>query len=153
MILATVWDRIRAAALCAGAVASLCAAGGCSGQSGRCAVSGRVTFDRTPVEEGVIVFAPAEGSQGPSAGGEIRGGSYVIAESGGPLAGGRYRVEITGYRKTGRRLPEVPGGPPAYDEKRNFIPPAFNLDSTLTAEIAPGERAATLDFDLVPPPQ
>lgn len=153
MISTTAPRRLCLAAQCLTAVVGLSVAGGCSGSSGRCAVSGRVTFDEAPVDEGVIVFVPTAGSQGPSAGGEVRSGRYAIEAAGGPLAGGRYRVEITGFRKTGRRLPEVVGGPPAYDEKKNFIPPVFNLQSTLTAEIESRARTATIDFDLVAPPR
>lgn len=143
-------DRRRAASHAATGLALLLAAG-CSGLDGRCGAEGRVTFDGRPVEEGVIVLVPAAGAAGPTAGAEIRGGRYAIPAACGPLAGRPHRVEITGYRKTGRRLPEVPGGPPAYDEKVNFIPGWYNVASTLVVTPAATHGVAALDFDLTAP--
>lgn len=127
------------------------AGGGCSASNRRCAVAGRVAFDGQPIEEGVITLVPTGGSSGPTAGAEIRGGRYKIAASGGPLAGQTCRVEVIAMRKTGRRLPIVPGGPPAFDEKINFIPESYNVASKLVATIDAPRGVATLDFDLTQP--
>jgi hypothetical protein len=110
-----------------------------------------VAFDGQPIEEGVITLVPTGGSSGPTAGAEIRGGRYKIAASGGPLAGQTCRVEVIAMRKTGRRLPIVPGGPPAFDEKINFIPESYNVASKLVATIDAPRGVATLDFDLTQP--
>lgn len=98
-----------------------------------------------------VTLVPTGGSSGPTAGAEIRGGRYEIAASGGPLAGQTCRVEVIAMRKTGRRLPIVPGGPPAFDEKINFIPESYNVASKLVATIDAPRGVATLDFDLTQP--
>jgi hypothetical protein len=54
-------------------------------------------------------------------------------------------------RKTGRRLPIVPGGQPAFDKKINFIPESYNVASKLVATIDAPRGVATLDFDLTQP--
>ena len=152
----TAMQVLRRACVCAGIALAVFVPPlliGCAARDGRCAVEGRVSFDGQPVEEGVIALVPAPSATGPSAGAEIRDGRYAIARAGGPLAGQRYRVEITSYRKTGRRLPIVPDGPPAYDEKKNVIPEVYNVASTLAVTVEPRGGVATLDFDLASPPK
>lgn len=57
-------------------------------------VGGTVTYEGKPVENGRIVFLPADG-QGPSAGGEIVGGQYEVRN----LTPGRKTVQITATRE------------------------------------------------------
>lgn len=108
--------------------------------------TGSVTFDGTPVEHGMIVFRPLD--RGDDAGGaSISGGRFTIASR-----PGRHRVEIRGMRPIAEsRLPKMMPrieGVPVYED---FIPPAFNLESTLEVHVAAGS-ANTFDFDLTSPP-
>lgn len=66
---------------------------GC-GRSGGVTVSGTVTFDGRPVEEGYITLSPADG-KGPSAGGPIKEGKFSIS---GVLPGEKI-VSVTGGGK------------------------------------------------------
>jgi len=124
-------------------------ASGCGGRAGpeRAAVGGRVTADGQPVQNGSISFVPTGDTTGPSSGGKITGGSYNIARQHGPVVG-RHRVEIRAMRKTGRKVEAGQPAPPGtlIDETEQFIPPKYNTQSELTAEIQPGSN--DLDFDL-----
>lgn len=67
--------------------------GGRRPDEGRVAVSGSVTYQGKPVENGIISFTPAKETNGFAAGGRIKGGNYSIPTAEGPSAG-RYRVQI-----------------------------------------------------------
>jgi len=71
----------------------LVTAPGCA-KSGGVTVSGTVTFDGRPVEEGYITLSPADG-KGPSAGGPIKEGKFSIS---GVLPGEKI-VSVTGGGK------------------------------------------------------
>ena len=60
------------------------AASGCS--NGRYPVKGVVAFDGSPVEQGTIVFEPAD-RQGPATGGTISQGQYELAGNAAPFPG------------------------------------------------------------------
>lgn len=130
----------------------LAAFSGCRSTDGppRASISGKVTFDGKPVEEGSIVFIPTEGTTGPSSGGQIKQGVYTVGAELGPVVGTN-RVEITAFHLTGRKLPAGSPSPPGtmVDEILPYIPPQYNRDSTLKIEIKPGDNAGT-DFDLKP---
>ena len=110
--------------------------------------TGRVTFDGDPVEHGMIVFRHLD--RGDAAGGaSITDGRFTIASR-----PGRHRVEIRGMRPIEEsRLPKLMPrieGVPVYED---YIPPAFNVESTLQVDVAAGS-SNTFDFDLTsPPPQ
>lgn len=117
---------------------------GCSG--GQAIVEGQVTFDGQPVEQGTIVFEPVDGT-GAVAGGTIQNGKYRLgAEE--QLTPGNKLVRIKAMRATGQK---IKAGPPApddamVDEVQQYIPPHYNEQSTLTAEVAAGK--STKDFEL-----
>jgi hypothetical protein len=102
-------------------------------------VHGEVTFQGKPLDQGVIVFSPAE-DQATLSGGPIKDGRYAVpAESG--LAPGKYTVRISstagGGAVTGRSsdadLPEL--------DAQERIPPEYNSQTKLTAEVrATGEN-------------
>jgi hypothetical protein len=120
---------------------------GCSGGLNRAEVSGKVLVDKQPLERGMINFYPVEGTPGPSAGAEIKNGEYHIARSAGVVVG-KNRVEIKGFRKTGRKVPDPMafGTNTLTDEILQIVPPEYSSQSTLTREIKGGSN--TLDFDL-----
>jgi hypothetical protein len=82
--------------------------GGCGGDAeGRRAISGTVTLDGVPLEEGSIGFEPVERSK-ISSGAMISKGNYSIARQQG-LPPGKYRVEIHAV-KPGTGMKRPPGG-------------------------------------------
>ncbi len=115
---------------------------GCGG-SHLSSVEGTVTFDNQPVEQGSIIFEPADGV-GPSAGGDIVNGGYRLAGEQG-VAPGQKIVRIIGMRKTGEQVETDPGGP-LVDDVEMFIPAEYNQSSTLRVEVPPGQ--VTHDFEL-----
>jgi hypothetical protein len=105
-------------------------------------VSGSVQVDGKPLERGAINFIPAQGSQGPGAGTSITDGYYELDAANGAIVG-PCRVEIRGFRKTGRKI--SPMGTPM-DEEIQVVPSEFNESSTLIREVKEGDH--TMDFDL-----
>lgn len=108
--------------------------------------TGSVTSDGAPVEHGMIVFRPLD--RGDAAGGaSITDGRFTIASR-----PGRHRVEIRGMRPIEEsRLPKMMPrieGVPVYED---FIPPAFNVESTLEVDVAVGS-GNEFTFDLPTPP-
>ena len=95
-----------------------------------------------PLGCGVINFIPAEGSHGPGAGGAVTDGQYLLEDGNGAVIG-TCRVEIRGFRKTGRKI--APMGTPM-DEEIQVVPVEFNDKSTLVRDIKNGDNQ--LDFVL-----
>jgi hypothetical protein len=112
---------------------------------GRNAISGNVTFQGQPLENGSIEFTP-EGSQpGIGSGAVIANGVYTIAQAQG-LPEGAYRVAIwAAGAETEVAEDAMPGEPPSVAVER--IPPKFNLDSELIVHVASG-TAQQFDFKL-----
>jgi hypothetical protein len=120
---------------------------GCGkGDRNRNAISGTVQMDGKPLEKGSIRFSPIAGTKGPVSGGAIENGRYQIPPAVG-LVEGRYRVEISATRKTGKMV-QAPLAPPGkmVEEYGEALPPRFNSASTLEAAVKPGQN--NLDFAL-----
>lgn len=105
-------------------------------------VSGRVTVDGVPLEQGSILFVPV-GREGTASGGLIAGGRYEIGGRG--VALGVNRVEIRALRKSGRRIqaPVAKEGQ-LIDEEEEAIAEQFNSSSSLSADVKPGSQ--NIDF-------
>jgi hypothetical protein len=122
---------------------------GCSGSNGRYPVEGTVTLDGQPVEGGVIVLFPvddnpADPARRGKAYGTIQNGKFLLQGDRG-AAPGKYRVEITWFKKTGRQIPS--NDPPnKIDETKQVIPKQFNEKSTTFVEIKPERN--TLHYEL-----
>jgi hypothetical protein len=119
---------------------------GCS-RSGpqRAAVTGKVLIDNQPLVEGSISFFPVEGTTGPSAGGVIHDGQYKIPVAQGVIVG-RNRVEIRGFRQTGKTVRDIWKPGQSIAERVRALGPEYNDQSTLIRDIqASGNQ---LDFDL-----
>jgi hypothetical protein len=132
---------------------TLFALAGCNSSDGfaRAPVKGQVTVAGQPLAEGVIRFIPDKAVAGQTVQAVVKNGEYELDRTTGPVAG-KYRVEVeaTGYLpfafdddlahaayiKTHGRLPQQP------------IPPQYNLNSTLSAEI-PADGAENLNYDLI----
>jgi hypothetical protein len=138
-------SRIAAMLLCT------LAGGGCGGGdellSKRCSVTGTVTFDGQPVENGQIIFTP-KGKEGSVAGALIEDGEYFIPRDKGPVAG-RHSVSITASRKTGEQKKAIMPAPPGemIDVMEAYIPKKYNDQTTLSVELKAGENSE-VDFDL-----
>jgi hypothetical protein len=105
---------------------------GC-GHNGRMGVEGAVTLDGRPLPQGSIQFTPLPGSAGPTAGAEIVGGKFAIQPSGGPFAG-KFRVEITATKSTGRKVLDIRSNA-MIDEYAQYLPARYNSESRLEAEV------------------
>jgi hypothetical protein len=112
-------------------------------------VTGSVSFDGQPVEEGQIIFEPQEAGA-PLATGQIKGGEYQIDAKYGPITG-PYRVRIEGFRK--KKVANMPPHPYAGDGTESgmvaeqYLPAEFNSRSTLQVEIK-DEDEDVQNFDL-----
>lgn len=121
---------------------------GCGGDGDnlpREAVSGAVTLDGQPLEKGTIQFLPTSPDQAVAAGAVIQGGKYDIPQAQGPIPGG-YKVMISadgGVQDT--EVEGMPGGAGVPNKER--VPAQYNVQSTLTAEVKPGQ-SNTFDFPL-----
>jgi len=119
---------------------------GCGPSSNTVHVSGQVTFDGEPVEQGEITFRPVQGTEGPATGGVIKKGRYEVPANVGPQRGGAYRVEIIGLKASGRFIETGMGKPvPAFD---HYIPTQFNTESTLEVVIPSDGSDCQQDFEL-----
>ena len=116
---------------------------------GRVVVKGTVRVDGKPAEQGAINFAPLDG-QGPSTGGMIDKGMYVL-EGKTAVLPGKKRVSITPVLKTGRRIPAGQPFPPGtmVDEVRHVPPDLDELNKEVLAnvEVVAG-KVNQLNFDL-----
>ena len=127
------------------------AAAGCGGGA---AVSGNVTYDGQPVENGAITFVSADG-KGPTAGAQISEGFYRVKE----ISPGEKIVQIEEFKNVAlvqttaelqqqaeeaaqRGQTADPAEPPA-------TIPADAEGNNATVEVKPGKQ--TIDFHLKPP--
>lgn len=125
--------------------------GGCGGGDGlkREAVSGKVTFNGKPLEQGTIQFLPTQGDQNAGAWGQIVDGAYSIGTSEGPAAG-EYSVSITSA-SSGGAAADVPPGDDSGQVDPNAVPEQYNLRTTLKATVEAG-KANELNYDLTSKP-
>jgi hypothetical protein len=116
---------------------------GCGGSSA--SVEGTVSVDGTPVDHGSIVFAPAGGS-GATVGTDIRDGKYTLPTERG-LTSGKYKVEITWNKKTGKKMKDVADTGAVTDDRMQVLPEKFNKNTELTTEIKGGANGG-VNFEL-----
>lgn len=123
------------------AVTVVCISGCGSAPSGpkMVPVTGKVTFDGTPVEEGRITFRKTDGDQRAFAG-EIKAGSYSISTEPGRMA-----VVITASRLIPGKFDNSNGTPEPVGEM--YIPPQYNEATSLVAEVKDG-GSNDFPFDL-----
>jgi hypothetical protein len=126
---------------------------GCHSEHKTMVIRGEVSFAGRAVEKGKIEFVPIEGTKGPSTVANIVDGKYVTpGDKWGLQPDGAYEVRITAMRKTGRRVKLPPnmsktsGPPPEY--KENYIPAAYNAQSTLKLRVADVPDRNKVDFQL-----
>ena len=110
---------------------------GCGKAHQRHSITGSVTLDGKPLENGQITFVPQLNTSGPTAGGSVINGKFDIPAEHGVFAG-NFRVEIVASRPTGNKSPDRFTGE-LTEEVRQIIPRRFNADSTLQAEVKSSE--------------
>lgn len=120
------------------ALLGLAAAVGCGGGDGKVDVSGAVTFNGEPVDDGSIQFA-GEGADAATV--IIAKGRYTAR-----VTRGKKKVVIEGLRKTGTQYRDTADKSTAYDKLENFLPPEFNTQTKLTADVT--GATDKLDFSL-----
>ncbi len=135
-----------------GLFATLCfmSATGCGSDNplGRQAISGRVTLDGSPLDQGTISFSP-QADNGVSSGTTLRNGEYAIAASKG-LPPGKYVVRIHSIVSdpaNKNKVSSESGAPVTGLPGVERIPPAYNANSTLSIEVVAG-RKVEFNFDL-----
>jgi hypothetical protein len=111
---------------------------GCGGGSALQEVSGTVTLQGAPLEEGVIEFHPREGVAS-KAGAPITKGSYKIPRESGLLPG-KYKVIITAGDGVTPANPDEPPGPTGNIVSKDKIPPEYNVDSKQEVEVTKGGK-------------
>ena len=94
-------------------------------------VSGQVTYDGQPVSNGSIGFSPTDPSAGKGGAADLIEGRYEFPDG---LPAGNYTVWIEAQRPSGKKFPSEDGGAPV-DQLVQYIPAAYNTDSTLQVEI------------------
>ncbi len=102
-------------------------------------VTGTVTFDDQPVEEGEIIFRAADGASG-SWETRIVGGNYRLETT-----PGAKKIEITARRKI-EGGPVAESGEPAINFEA-YIPEIYNEKSELTERVSP-DGSNKFDFHL-----
>lgn len=114
---------------------------GCgNGETPKYTVSGTVSFDGKPVEEGSIVFMNQDAA-GQHALGAIQAGAFQVE-----IQNGSYRVKIESYRNTGKWAINLEEG--KHEVRAQYIPKKYNEETTLTHEVQGAEDGVA--FDLKP---
>jgi hypothetical protein len=120
---------------------------GCSSRPATVALHGEVTFEGRSIEKGKIDLLPIDNTPGASVVATIKDGKYDIPAKWGPLPNGSYLVQIVGFRKSNMVEPNrMPPGGPSMPIEENYIPAAYNRDSTLKVKIADLSDKTKADF-------
>lgn len=110
---------------------------GCNASNQKQAVSGTITFQGKPLDQGLIQFAPSSPEIPTASGANIQNGKYQIPQDKGLLPG-TYDVRISAPEKgTVAKEAAMPGesGPPAKER----IPTKYNANTTLKFEVKAGQ--------------
>lgn len=134
-------------------VALTLTAGGCGKAKTleKMAISGKVTHNGKPLENGEILFKPQDGSNVPPSAAIITNGEYKAPTG---IAAGTYRVEVMGYKAvTTKEL--SPGGldrPPQLGAmpmgRENYLPEKFNAKTTLEKLTVKSGASVQQNYDL-----
>ena len=126
--------------------AALAVVAGCGGAPETVQVSGKVTFDGAPVDDGQIEFEPQ--GAGRMAFAIVSAGQYATPKDRG-VQPGKYLVRITASRSTGKtaKTDAFIRDEAAATINEQFIPAKYNSTSQLEIEITPSE-AIEHNFEL-----
>ena len=130
-------------------VLALVALGCGGGDIERCVVTGAVTLDDAPVQNGEIHFVPINNTKGPIWAAYITNGQYSAAGKGG-VPVGEHRVEIDAWREVKVDYGEDKAGDLGDGiERISIIPIQYRgKQSTLRLKIEPGSGKIEKDFHL-----
>jgi hypothetical protein len=134
-------DRRIGSVLVSLAVLACAGCGKSKNPQGRLPFSGTVTLDGQPLTGGHLNFEP-QGGQATQSGGMIKDGKFDVTEEAG-AAPGLYSVAIFSGAAP---LPAgvIPGSPEAdvaaLQGPGELVPPKYNVRTTLTADVKPGEE-------------
>jgi hypothetical protein len=118
---------------------------GPSNPRGSLAVSGTVTFEGQPLDQGSIEFTSLPGETEARSGALIQNGSFSIPAHQG-LPPGKYRVRVYSSEAVGMTgVPEAPGDSTKF-EVTERIPAEWNTESEQEIEVTSGGRN---EFDFV----
>jgi hypothetical protein len=122
---------------------------GCNSRPTTLAVQGNVSYQGKDVAWGKIDFIPIENTAGASACSPIADGRYEIPEKWGLLPDGVYEVHISAFREARSKTSSTPEmGRPTGEVAPNYIPAAYNSQSTLKVHVADLRDKNKLDFHL-----
>ena len=106
-------------------------------------VTGKVTFDGKPIEDGRILFREAQG-QKRGFSGAIKNGQYSLEATEGKMS-----VSITAAREVPGKFEESPAGPdePKVPVREMYIPKKYNSETTLEATVG-NSGSNNVNFEL-----
>lgn len=113
-----------------------CCAGCSENGPPRVPVSGRVSIDGKPLEQGTILFVPELGTPGPKSGAEIVKGEFALDGEQGPGIG-KLRVKIQNSRDANAARYDRP--PELIEQSPTPIPNRYNSHSELVIETSETE--------------
>ena len=114
-----------------GAIIGLIVFSGCGGEP-KATVSGTVTLDGVPIENGTISFYPT-GKAGQTAGAGIEKGMYTVEASVGEMT-----VQISASKVVGKHKAYDTPDSPMIEEVEELIAAEYNSASTLKVTLKPG---------------
>ena len=118
---------------------------GCGSGGSQADLSGEVTLDGVPIEQGSILLVPSDPSKGTTAGGEIKAGKYSLTGKQSPGVGS-YKVEIHANKKSGRQVQKSFGKPGELeDELMEAVAAKYNKQTTLVVDVKPGGGTANFE--------
>ncbi len=106
---------------------------GCGGEEQFGELSGSVSYDGTPIDDGAITFFP---EKGPTAGGIIKDGKYSAKVSLGPA-----KVKISAGKVIGQKKVYNTPDSPVMPVKIEILPAKYNQATELQFDIPPGKQA------------
>ncbi len=114
----------------------LASTSGCGPKTDRLQISGEISLDGSPLDQGSIRFILKEGEKLLSSGAVIKDGKFFIQREKG-LPPGTYHLSISSPDTKG---PMIPSGPPqqrGIPVAKERIPRKYNIDSQETIEVTP----------------
>jgi hypothetical protein len=112
----------------------------CSQETSHGTIMGTVTLDGAPLTKGLIRFIPEDG-QSPTADAPIEGGAFQAR-----VPVGSKRITISAPKIVGKRKVYETADSPTVDVVEELLPEEYNVRSTLTLNVAPGDQSK--DFPL-----
>jgi len=131
------------------AIALISSSLGCKEDIERAEISGSITVDGLPLNNGHIRFVPINNSKGPSWAAQVYQGQYSTKGSkGAPI--GELRVEILGYRPAkglSSKSDDQDAGEGVPQEQ--YLPAKYNLESEMAMTIESGSGQVQKNWELM----